>query len=142
MSSSQINSARGRRARSAEDESPVIVAAIAVLAVVVLSCVGMLAPVLWTRSWAARGCARVSKLAAEEPSPQAPRDARTMPDFNRSGRTRGRNSVRLFRTYEIGSGSLSNSYAPVSTFPASNERPAAPTQSAAAAALGRMTCSF
>ena len=47
MSTSQINSARGRRARSAEDESPVIVAAIAVLAVVVLSCVGMLAPVLW-----------------------------------------------------------------------------------------------
>jgi hypothetical protein len=47
MSAGQINSARGRRARSAEDESPVIVAAIAVLAVVVLSCVGMLAPVLW-----------------------------------------------------------------------------------------------
>ena len=47
MSTSQINSARGRRARSAEDESPVIVATIAVLAVVVLSCAGMLAPVLW-----------------------------------------------------------------------------------------------
>jgi hypothetical protein len=47
MSTSQINSARGCRARSAEDESPVIVAAIAVLAVVVLSCAGMLAPVLW-----------------------------------------------------------------------------------------------
>ena len=47
MSTSQINSARGRRARSVEDESPVIVAAIAVLAVVVLSCAGMLAPVLW-----------------------------------------------------------------------------------------------
>ena len=47
MSASQINSARGRRARSAEDESPVIVAVIAILAVVVLNCVGMLAPVLW-----------------------------------------------------------------------------------------------
>ena len=45
-----------------------------------------------------------------------------MPDFSRSGRTRGRNSIRLFRTYEIGSGSLSNSYAPVGTFAASNER--------------------
>ncbi len=47
MSGGQINSARGRRARSAEDESPLIVAAIAVLAVVVLSCAGMLAPFLW-----------------------------------------------------------------------------------------------
>jgi hypothetical protein len=47
MSTSQIKRARGRRARSAEDESPVIVAVIAVLAVVVLSCAGMLAPVLW-----------------------------------------------------------------------------------------------
>jgi hypothetical protein len=47
MSTSQIKSTRGRRARSMEDESPVIVAAIAVLAVVVLSCAGMLAPVLW-----------------------------------------------------------------------------------------------
>jgi len=47
MSSAQIHSARGRRTRSAEDESPVVVAAIAVLAVVVLSCAGMLAPFLW-----------------------------------------------------------------------------------------------
>jgi hypothetical protein len=47
MSAGPINSARSRRSRSAEDESPVIVAAIAVLAVVVLSCGGMLAPVLW-----------------------------------------------------------------------------------------------
>src|ERR1019366_7715084 len=47
MSAGQINGARSRRARSAEDESPVIVAAIAVQEVVVLSCAGMLAPVLW-----------------------------------------------------------------------------------------------
>jgi hypothetical protein len=53
--------------------------------------------------------------------------------FNRSGRTRGRNSIRLFRTYEIGSSSLSNSYARVSTFLASNERPAALAQLVAAA---------
>jgi hypothetical protein len=56
-----------------------------------------------------------------------------MPVFNRFGRTRGRNSIRLFRTYEIDCGSLSNSYAPARTFQASNERPAAPMQSAAAA---------
>lgn len=38
---------RYRRARSAEDESPTIVALIAVLAVIVFSCMGMMAPILW-----------------------------------------------------------------------------------------------
>jgi hypothetical protein len=47
VSSSQAKSMRYRRARSAEDESPAIVALIAVLAVIVFSCIGMMAPVLW-----------------------------------------------------------------------------------------------
>ena len=38
---------RRHRARSAEDELPVIVALIAILAVIVFSCLGMMAPVLW-----------------------------------------------------------------------------------------------
>jgi hypothetical protein len=57
MSAGQINSARGRQARSAEDESPVIVAAIAVLAVVVLSAWECWRRSCGTGSWAARGCA-------------------------------------------------------------------------------------
>jgi hypothetical protein len=47
MSASQTISMRRRRARSSEDESPFIVASIAILAVVVFSCMGMIAPVLW-----------------------------------------------------------------------------------------------
>ena len=44
---SRTNCTRSRRARSVEDESPIIVGSIAILAVIVLSCVGMMAPVLW-----------------------------------------------------------------------------------------------
>jgi hypothetical protein len=47
MSAGQIKSARSRRARSVEDGSPVIAASIAILAVIVFSCMGMIAPVLW-----------------------------------------------------------------------------------------------
>ena len=47
MSASRAKGMRSRRARSAEDESPVIVALIAILAVIVFSCLGMMAPVLW-----------------------------------------------------------------------------------------------
>jgi len=47
MSAGQINSTRRRRARSVEDESPVIVASIAILVVIVFSCMGMIAPALW-----------------------------------------------------------------------------------------------
>jgi hypothetical protein len=47
MSASRTKSTHSRRARSAEDESPVVVASIAVLAVIVFSCMGMIAPVLW-----------------------------------------------------------------------------------------------
>ena len=69
MSAGPINSARSRRARSAEDESPVIVAAIAVLAVVVLSCGGMLAPVLWD---AFVGGADNARFQPVRPHPRAP----------------------------------------------------------------------
>jgi hypothetical protein len=44
---SRTNSTRSRCPRSAEDESPVIVGSIAILAVIVFSCLGMMAPVLW-----------------------------------------------------------------------------------------------
>jgi hypothetical protein len=47
MLASRTNSTHNRRARSAEDESPVIVASIAILAAIVLSCAGMMAPLLW-----------------------------------------------------------------------------------------------
>jgi hypothetical protein len=47
MSASQARNVRRRRARSVEDESPVIVGLIAILAVIVLSGMGMMAPVLW-----------------------------------------------------------------------------------------------
>jgi hypothetical protein len=48
MSAAQTTSARSRRARSAEDESPLIVTLIAILGIVVLACVGLMAPVVWS----------------------------------------------------------------------------------------------
>jgi hypothetical protein len=60
---SRTNSTRSRRPRSAEDESPVIVGPIAILAIIVFSCVGMMAPVLWDAftggagpHWGAQSC--------------------------------------------------------------------------------------
>jgi len=47
MLTSRTSSTRNRRARAVEDESPVIVASIAILAVIVLGCAGMMAPVVW-----------------------------------------------------------------------------------------------
>jgi hypothetical protein len=47
MLASRTNRTRSRRTRSAEDESPVIVSSIAILAVIVLSCMGMMAPIVW-----------------------------------------------------------------------------------------------
>jgi hypothetical protein len=65
MLASRANSTRNRRARSAEDESPVIVGSIAILAVIVLSCMGMMGPVLWDAfaggagpHWGAQSCSQ------------------------------------------------------------------------------------
>jgi hypothetical protein len=63
MLASRTNSTQSLRARSVEDESPIIVGSIAILAVIVLSCVGMTAPVLWDAftggvgpHWGAQSC--------------------------------------------------------------------------------------
>jgi hypothetical protein len=48
MSASHVASPRRRRARSAEDESPLIVTSVAIPGVVVLSCMGLMAPVVWS----------------------------------------------------------------------------------------------
>ena len=60
---SRTNSTRSRRPRSAEDESPLVVGSIAISAVIVFSCMGMMAPVLWDAftggagpHWGARSC--------------------------------------------------------------------------------------
>jgi hypothetical protein len=67
MLASQTNSTRSRRARSAEDESPIIIGAIAILAVIVFSCAGMMAPVLWDAfasgvgsRWSTPSCSRAT----------------------------------------------------------------------------------
>ena len=63
MLASRSNSTRSRCDRSVEDESPIIVGSIAILAVIVLSCVGITAPVLWNAftggagpHWGAQSC--------------------------------------------------------------------------------------
>jgi hypothetical protein len=48
MSASHAAPPRSRRARSAEDESPVIVTSIAILGVVMLSFTVLIAPVVWS----------------------------------------------------------------------------------------------
>jgi hypothetical protein len=80
MFSNRTNRARGRRARSAEDESPVIVGSIAILAVIVLSCVGMMAPVLWDAfaggpgpHWSERSCSQESGAAVATNCPECAR---------------------------------------------------------------------
>jgi hypothetical protein len=67
MSAGQTTSARCRRPRSAEDESPLIVTSIAILGVVVLTCVGLMAPVVWSafvdspgQRWSGQGCSQES----------------------------------------------------------------------------------
>jgi hypothetical protein len=63
MGFSRTKSPRSRGRRSAEDESPVIVSSIAIMAVIVFSCVGMIAPVSWDAFtggagplWGAQSC--------------------------------------------------------------------------------------
>ncbi len=63
MSAGQAASARSHRPRSVEDESPLIVTSIAILGVVVLTCVGLMAPVVWSafvdspgQRWSGQGC--------------------------------------------------------------------------------------
>ena len=65
MSVSRTKSARSLRARSAEDESPIIVTSIAILGVIVFSCMGLIAPVLWSAfvdsprpRWSEQGCSQ------------------------------------------------------------------------------------
>jgi hypothetical protein len=111
---SRTNNTRRRRPRSVEDESPVIVGSIAILAVIVFSCVGMMAPVLWDAftggagpHWGAQSCRQGTGAADAAQCPErAPLQA-----FQPQQKAQ---STRLFRTYEIGSASLSNSYAFVS----------------------------
>jgi hypothetical protein len=70
MSAHQTTSARSRRARSAEDESPLIVTSIAILGVIVLTCVGLMAPVVWSafvespgQRWSGQGCGQEAVTA-------------------------------------------------------------------------------
>jgi|ERR1700686_619445 hypothetical protein len=89
MSASQTDGLR-RRPRSAEDESPAIVSSIAILAVIVFSCLGMIAPVLWdgfverpAPRWSEQGCSQAvgagdaakcpdsARLQAFRPRPKA-----------------------------------------------------------------------
>jgi hypothetical protein len=115
MFASRPNRARSRRARSAEEESPVIVGSIAIPAAIVFNCMGMIAPILWDAFSDGAGCAGARRAAAKEVAPRARRPARTVRPYKRSDRDRRRSSIRLFRTYEIGSDPPSNSYASVST---------------------------
>jgi hypothetical protein len=110
---SRTNNTRSRRPRSVEDESPVIVGSIAILAVIVFSCVGMMAPVLWDAFTGGAG-PHWGRAVDREPAPRMRRNARSAPLCRPSSRSKRRKSTRLFRTYEIGSASLSNSYAFVS----------------------------
>jgi hypothetical protein len=103
-----------RRPRSAEDESPLVVGSIAILAVIVFSCVGMLAPILWDAFTGGRGRIGARGAVDRGPAPRMRRHARSAPLCRPSSRGQRRKSTRLFLTYEIGSGSLSNSYAFVS----------------------------
>ena len=70
MYAGQTSSARSRRTRSAEDESPLIVTSIAILGVVVLTCVGLMAPVVWSafvdsprQRWIGQGCSQEAAAA-------------------------------------------------------------------------------
>jgi hypothetical protein len=71
MFAGQATSARSHRPRSAEDESPLIVTSIAILGVVVLTCVGLMAPVVWSafvdspgQRRSGQGCSREAAGAA------------------------------------------------------------------------------
>jgi hypothetical protein len=77
MLANRSNSTRSRRARSVEDEPPMIVGSIAILAVIVLSCVGMMAPVLWGAltggagpHWGARSCSQGTGAADAATCPE------------------------------------------------------------------------
>jgi hypothetical protein len=70
MSATQTSSARSRRPRSAEDESPLVVTSIAILGVVVLTCVGSMTPIVWSafvespgQRWSGQGCSREAAAA-------------------------------------------------------------------------------
>jgi hypothetical protein len=80
MSVSRTKGTRRGRARSAEDESPVVVAAIAILAVIVFSCVGMIAPVLWGAlvdspgpRWSEQSCSPETTAAGATKCPDSAR---------------------------------------------------------------------
>jgi hypothetical protein len=69
MSARQTTSGT-RRPRSAEDESPLIVTLIAILGVVVFTCVGLMAPVAWSafvfspgQRWSGQGCSQETAAA-------------------------------------------------------------------------------
>ena len=70
MSARQTTSAHSRRPRSAEDESPLVVTSIAILGVVVLTCVGLMAPVVWSAFVDSPGNAGAGSAAARKPRPR------------------------------------------------------------------------
>ena len=77
MLASRTSRPPGRRAMSAEDESPVIVGSITILAVIVLSCPGMMAPVLWDAfmggtgpHWGAQTCSHGTVAADAATCPE------------------------------------------------------------------------
>jgi hypothetical protein len=88
MSASQAKRGRGR-ARSVEDESPVIVGSIAILAVIVFSCMGMIAPVLWEAflaspgpRWSEQSCNQAGEAAGAAKCPDDVRSQAFRPQPN------------------------------------------------------------
>jgi hypothetical protein len=80
MSASKNKSARGRRARSMEDESPIVVTSIAILGLVVFSCMGLIAPILWTAlvdspgpRWSEQSCSQGTAAAGAAKCPDRTR---------------------------------------------------------------------
>jgi hypothetical protein len=76
MSASHAAARRSRRARSAEDESPVIVTSVAILGVVVLSCMALIAPVVWSAlvdspapRWSEQSCSQGTGAVGAERCP-------------------------------------------------------------------------
>jgi hypothetical protein len=69
MSASHSTNARSRRARSSEDESPLIVTFVAILGIVVLGCAALIAPALWSAlegpqpRWSEQSCNQESGAA-------------------------------------------------------------------------------
>ena len=77
MLASRTNSTRSRRGRSVEDESPIIVGSIAILAFTLVRGVGMTAPILWDAftggagpHWGARSCSQGTGAADAATCPE------------------------------------------------------------------------